>query len=686
LFKKITLFFILLAYPSLASAQTSAAVQLEITRAVLVSGSTGIAPGQPLELGVLLRPKEHWHSYWENPGDAGLATTLAWTLPEGFSASSIDWPPPRRFMEGPLAIYGYDGDVLLPVTITPPASLDASAGYPIRVKAEWLICKDICIPESAELELTLPVTPAPEASEYAYMFEEHQARRPAALKTPVRYADKGEALELTVPLASLDLSEINDAYFFPRQSNLVRYAEDQPFMIENGQMKLVIKKSGSVPEGTLSGILSVSGGDAQKYFDITLASVAPPLSAAPQAADVSLPLILLFAVLGGLILNLMPCVLPVLSLKALAVVKKVGHERYHVARQGMAYTLGILASFAVIAATLIGLQQGGEAVGWGYQMQSPAFVGFLIYLLFLVGLSLSGVFHLPVLLGHVGSREIADESSLKGSFFTGVLATAVATPCTAPFMASALGVALTLPPLQAMLVFEALGFGLALPFLLISLFPACLRFLPKPGAWMNTFKELLAFPMYASAVWLLWVLTLQTGAGGMAVAMVGMLAIVAVIWMRSLFKESTRYRIFALIAMALVLALTLPALSRMEGAGMMPQTQEVNTVSYSPQKLSELRASGTPVFVDATAAWCITCQLNARVALHTDRTMQAFRERGVTLMVADWTRRNAEISEFLAGFHYQGVPLYVFYPAGGEPVVLPQLLTESMVIEAIGGR
>jgi len=662
------------------SAQAAESVQTEITKATLVTRDAGIVPGQPFQAGIVLESKDGWHTYWENPGDAGMATSLKWTLPQDFSVSPIDWPAPERLAEGPLVIFAYEHPVLLPVTITPPASIDIAANYLIKVHADWLACKDICIPESADLEIALPATADAAPGPAAHWFNAHQKKHAKLIAEPGEYAIDGGKFTLSIPLKRLDAQDIRSALFFPRQENMILYPAAQALNIKNDTLHLSTDATDAKIDGTISGLLSVvTAHNEQETYDITLApSIMPMEQATPW-----LPTVLLFALLGGLILNLMPCVLPVLSLKALAIAKKAGHEHRVVVRHGIAYTAGILVSFAVIAAVLLALREGGAAVGWGFQMQSPAFVAFLAYLLFMVGLNLSGVFELPVLLGNVGG-ELAGESSARGSFFTGVLATAVATPCTAPFMASAVGIALTLPAWEALLIFEMLGFGLALPFLLISLFPALRKFIPRPGAWMETFRHLLAFPMYGSVIWLLWVLTLQTGAGGMVVALTAMLFVVMIIWMKALFKNSGVYRIAALLGYAAILALSLPMLTHMENANSGEMEHGVKILPFSKEALEQLRNQGKPVFVDATAAWCITCQVNARVAIHTQRSMDAFRQQHVTLMIADWTRRNDDITEFLTGFGYKGVPLYVFYPAnGGKPVVLPQLLTESNVISTI---
>ena len=559
---RIVILFLLLLLPNFAHAEN-------IVHAELIVEQTS----PELKLAVVLHHPDGWHTYYKNSGDAGLPTSLTWSLPKGFSASDINWPNPQTFKEGNLTTYGYTGEVKLPVVIKTPSSLRggdiadeaiqknknkdwiASASPrndTIKVKASWLVCKDVCVPETQELILN-----------------------PAGGTNPV------------------DSKAVAQDLFFT----------------------------------------------------------------------------LLLAILGGLILNLMPCVLPVLSLKALALVKKSGKEREHTAWHGIAYTLGILASFAALAAILLVLQKGGQAVGWGYQMQFPAFVGFLIYLLFAVGLSLSGAFHLPILLGGVGA-DLANEGSLRGSFFTGVMAALVATPCTAPFMASAVGAALTLPEFEAMLVFLSLGLGLALPFLLISIFPSCLRFLPKQGAWMERFKELLAFPIYASVIWLLWVLDLQAGAGAVAIILAGMLFLVFALWLK-------KWHFLALILAGLVMIATLVNIEKSEA----DNTQ----IPYSKQSLNELRAQGKAVFVDATAAWCITCQINKRVVLDNPNVRAAFAKNNVTLMVADWTKQNPEITEFLHEFHYNGVPLNVFYSENNAhpPIVLPQILHEDMILELI---
>lgn len=666
----------------------------------IVSEQASLSRGaaDTFRVGILIEPRPGWHIYWENPGDSGLAPTLTWSLPEGFTAQSIDWPPPHKINEGTLATYAYDKPTLLPVSIQPPASLTENT-VKVSVHVDLLVCHDICVPESADVDIEIPVSEkATSDTANAKLFRVHDRIRAIPLTPPSTYTFAEQAIQLSIPDGILSrpatdnpriaLEDVASVEFFIREPNIVQYAAEST--LSRSENKLILSLP-STPDGQMppriSGILKVvlKDGDSlafQQTFDHAAASEAPGTT-----EDILFPAALMLAVLGGLVLNLMPCVLPVLSLKALALAKKAGSEHSLVVRQGVAYTAGILVSFAAISGTLLILREGGESVGWGYQMQSPAFVISLTILLFLVGLSLSGYFHLPVLLGNVGGKW-ASETSARGSFFTGILATAVATPCTAPFMAPAVGAALTMPHWQAFLIFQALGLGLALPFLLISLFPSLRTFLPKPGAWMETFKQAMAFPMYASVIWLLWVLTLQTGVEGMVLTLSVLLFFVFILWLRSIFPaESSLYRVIAAGLSILVLGLTLTSISGFEAATPMPALPDeasIETVSFSKSSLDSLRSQGKAVFVDATAAWCITCQVNARVALHTPRVMKKFKEHGITLMIADWTRRNQEITEFLASFGFNGVPLNVYYPPGaGKPVVLPQLLSEDIVIQTI---
>lgn len=670
-------FVISLLFLAPPAAAAPPSVETGHSRATLVWEKDGLEAGKPLRAGLLLEHEPGWHSYWENPGDSGLATQLDWQLPDGFSASGIDWPAPAKKQEGTLATYGYSGRIFLPVTIMPPANLSQDS-YVFKLSASWLACNDICIPETAGFEVSLPVAananPTPEAA----LFAGHDAARPASWPDALGYRIDGKKLILSLPR---DLNvQGPGAYFFLRQPNVLAHSETQALQTAANGIELEIPLAANLPPERFSGILSWLENGMPRYAELAFSEAAPPAAQPALQTGGSLLALILFAFLGGLILNLMPCVLPVLSLKAIAIARKAGKERAETLRHGIAYTLGISICFLAIAILLIGLKQGGQALGWGFQMQSPAFVGFLIYLLFLIGLNLSGYFELPTLFGQIG-HGLANEQSPRGSFFTGLLATLVATPCTAPFMASAVGAALALPAWQALLVFESLALGLALPFLLVSLFPACLRWLPKPGAWMDIFRQFLAFPMYASVIWLLWVLATQTGPNGVLIALAGLLLIVIALWMRRIFLTARGYRIAALLLFAFVIGWSLPALQRMAGQSTGMAKQE-GAVAFSEDKIVELRAAGKAVFVDATAAWCITCQVNGRL-IHSEAMQEWMKQRNITLMIADWTLQDAAISRWLKNFGYEGVPLYVYYPPHGEPVVLPQLLTETIMKDAL---
>jgi thiol:disulfide interchange protein len=412
---------------------------------------------------------------------------------------------------------------------------------------------------------------------------------------------------------------------------------------------------------------------------------------APAKAESELVLAsaMLLALLGGVILNLMPCVFPVLSIKALALIKHARHEPRQTKLHGLAYTLGILASFLLLGTILIALKAGGAEIGWGFQFQSPLFVLAVAYLMFTVGLSLSGVFSIGSSVAGVGSS-LAGRSGYSGSFFTGVLATIVATPCTAPFMGAAVGFALSQPPVVLLMVFLSLGLGLALPYLLLSNWPSLQRRLPKPGVWMDRLKQGMAFPMYAAAVWLVWVLAQQSGINSIVVALGGMVAIAFAAWLyeATKYSEKTAQRTglgFSVLLLSAALFGGYFGVEEAPASAVAAETADSHWEPYTPARLKELRSAGKPIFLNFTAAWCISCLVNEKVALSQDAVIDAFARGGITYLKGDWTNRDPEITRILAEFGRSGVPLYLYYPAGvsTSPVILPQILTPEIVTQAV---
>lgn len=578
-----------------------------------MTSQDSLAPNQQVLVGVVIELAPNWHTYTYNPGDSGIPTSIKWTLPEGFSVSEIYWPPHETFNETGLTTYGFSNKVVFTNLITTPNALPEE--NTIMAKAEYLVCHDICIPQTAELILTLPKGDGGISSDVVPLREWHERSK----------------------LAPVNLSP------------------------HSGEMKRGAASKGSPDH-------------------------APSPTLPPQGREhVGLLTGIFFALLGGLILNLMPCVFPVLSLKALAIAKHSELDCTTVHKEGLAYTFGILSCFWVLAVILIILQQAGHSIGWGFQFQSPAFVGLMAMLMLLIGLNLSGIFELPVLFGNAVAQ-LEKPDSIKGSYFTGLLAALVATPCTAPFMAAAVGAALSQPPYFALAVFTALGLGLALPFLMLSYIPALLGWLPKPGSWMVTFRSFLAFPMYLSAIWLLWVVGTQTGIEGMAAVLTVSVVVLFLLWAKRRCHFESVYcvaaNILVILALLAVMAQGLSRLQTMQSPDIMMGMAE-RMEPYSAQRLEELRNAGTPVFVDVTASWCITCQVNKKLTIQTTRVQQAFKTHDVVLMIADWTNKDDAVTQFLTSFGYKGVPLYVYYPAHKDGIVLPQILTPSIILEVI---
>ncbi len=676
--------FFVLVWAAVGQAQANP-VQKEYTKAELISAVAQAAPGQTFRVGLTLTPRDGWHTYWRNPGDSGMATSIAWELPAGVSASEIIWPGPDHIPYGPLVNFGYKGAVTLLVDITIAADNTATS-VPLKARADWLVCEEICVPEDAELTLTLPLGQDSQANpNAAAVIARAEQRLPQAYGGQSTARVGAQTIDLTVATLPSD----RKIFFFPYAENSIENATPQTVTQkgEGGDIAITRGFAKTVPD--FSGVLRIDHDSGAAFYELNpvVESVAAPSAAAESSADSGITVwqAVLFAFIGGLILNLMPCVFPVLSLKALAIANKAASQPGEVRAEALVFTLGVLVSFAVLAAALLAVRAGGEAVGWGFQLQSPLVVLILAYVLFAVGLSLSGVFSLGSRLGGVG-QSLAAKSGYAGAFFTGVLATVVATPCTAPFMAGAIGFALTQSAVMAVVIFLALGLGLAAPFLILGFVPALYRRLPKPGAWMDTFKQALAFPMYGAAAWLVWVLAQQAGPMGVAAALTGLLLIAFAAWAygRAAGREG-RLPLFekALAVVAIVAALALLRVPETVTAA--PTGTTAASGAWSADRVTDLRADGKPVFVNFTAAWCITCLANERMALSSPAVADALKQHGVTYLKADWTNRDPAITAALQQFGRSGVPLYVLYPAdpSAAPQILPQILTEGMVIDAL---
>jgi thiol:disulfide interchange protein DsbD len=677
---------------STASAQTAPPAKPHV-EASLIAETRAIVPGEPLHLALRQKIQAGWHTYWLNPGDSGLPTELDLSLPPGFKAAPLQWPIPERFTSGSVVDYGYTGEILIPVTIETPAALVTGTDIKLTAHASWLACSDICIPEDAALAISIPVAAATELDpRWTDAFESGRARIPTPNPFPTRLSVAKDTLTLHVAMG--DASKLRDIMFFPVDIDVVDNVAPQIVTGNSSGLDVTLARDASkaAPAG-LNGVLVfrdlAAKDDGPPVAIAVSASAEPAVSGAPVGIELVVAIVLAFA--GGIILNLMPCVLPILAIKAFSLVQHGQTAPREVRRQGLAYAAGVLISFAVIASVLIGLRAAGAEIGWGFQLQSPLFVAAMIYILFTVGLNLSGVFTFGAHMTGVGS-ELTALNGYAGSFFSGALATLVATPCTAPFMAAALGFAITQPWYSSLAVFEAVGLGLALPYLMITFSPAARRFLPKPGIWMLRLKECLAFPVYGTAIWLLYVLSLESGALAAAAALVGILLIAFAAWLYEIASSSQNRRTRwskGIAAMSVGAALTLLLGTSGEGAINEADDAGLSWQSFSAKKLDALRAEGRPIFVDVTAAWCITCKVNERAALADPAVRKEFSDEGVAAIKADWTREDRSITQMLEANGRAGVPLYLFYPkarTAGErrpPIVLPQILTTSTVLNTI---
>ena len=739
---------------SLAVPARSETVKAQHIEAELVADVSGAAPGQAFTAGLRLKLEPHWHVYWKNPGDAGLPVSLDWKLPAGVTAGPILWPYPERIAVAPLMDYGYEGEVLLPVRVEVPKT--AKGKLALQAKAKWVVCKDICLPGSADLKLDLPVAAAavPNAGTTA-LFAKAAAALPRAT-SEWKFSALATDSAIVVVAAPPAGGVVTSMVFFPEESDVVEYAAPQKFYPVKGGFALQTRpvppeeEGAKGPDSLLGVVVAEPGFGDAKAVEIRVAlvrgkalptalaapvevaakshpespegtagglegAIVPPApgeaaigpvaspagAAVPVAAPTTLLLSLFGAFVGGLILNLMPCVLPVLSLKIFDFVKRAGESRWKVFSHGLTFTAGVLASFWVLAGVLLILRSSGAGLGWGFQLQSPVFLMILCVLFTFFALSLFGVFEIGATFTRFGGQQSKD--GWTGSFMAGVTATVVATPCTAPYMGSAMGYAFTQPAYYAMLVFTFVGLGMASPYILLSGFPQLMRFLPKPGAWMETLKQFMGFPLLATAIWLAWVLGQQAGVDALIALLFLLLLSGMAAWILGKWTpmyQSGRTRTFGMIGAAVVF---LPAffyvlthldnfitskpraVSAEGGSGTAMVEHGIAWEVFSEERLAELLKQGKPVFIDFTADWCLSCKVNERVAFSSKEVQAKFRELGIVALKADWTLRDEKIARALAGYGRNSIPLYVVYAGEEEasPNLLPEVLSPGILLDAL---
>jgi thiol:disulfide interchange protein len=670
-----------------------------------------VTSGQTLHFALTQDHADGWHTYWKNPGDSGETTSIEWTFPKGFQENDILYPAPDKQPTGPLMNFGFSGQTILLTSITAPENLKKSTDpLLISAKVSWLACHDICVPEVKEFSFTLNITDQESPSNNPALFETVRKSIPALKSWQGMIEEKHQSIFIKFDVGDeiKKFEGATDYFFFPEEWGIIQNAAAQTVSIHENQLIIdIMRDTRALSEiETLNGVLT--------YRDITGArqSVALSIPVTPttvatensqaerpsvQAEETSFAQAIFLALMGGLILNLMPCVFPVLSMKALSLVKMSEREQKHANLHGIFYTLGILSCFGGIAGLLIALQSAGQQIGWGFQLQNPIVILLLAYLLFIMALNLSGFFEIKSgPLANIGHK-LASKHGYKGTFFTGVLATIVATPCTAPFMATAMGYALTQSALISLSIFMALGLGLALPYLVLCFIPALRKSLPKPGAWMETFRQFMSFPLFLSVAWLIWVYAQQVDGGyGVLLGLSGLIFIAFSIWIsrHEPQRQPWKTAVHSLSISSIILALLIAAFSHTNmSSSKTDLSQTIPHTPYTKENFDTLLSGNNPIFVDMTAAWCITCKVNERIAINTDETQALFKSKNVELVIGDWTNQNPEITNYLASYGRNGVPLYVFYGARDtqtgqrpEPQILPQLLTSGLIADVINGE
>lgn len=690
-------FMLAVCLPLVASAQQGMESPVQ---ASLVSAQTSVQPGQPFTVALRMQHQTHWHSFWKNAG-TGLPTKLKWELPARWKVSPIDWPVPTLVLDktGEISGHGYVGVAYLPMTITPPANAAAGSTIALKATARWLMCDTICIPGKQDVSLSLPVSAKPTAPDASV------AEAIAAMPMPQSAADwklaaSKNTTEVTLHVAAPDA--VSDLHFYPEEK-FIAYKQPQT-VASRGQramLKIAMDPEEIVPaDERLRGVLAYTDGngayrgvkvdlpfsnaaDAALISAMPADAIGPVSTAGASGATTSLSFgVLLLALLGGLILNLMPCVFPVLGIKVLGFIDQAGKDRRKVAAHAWSFSGGVLLSFWALAGVLAVLRAGGQQLGWGFQLQSAPFVFVLAVVMLVFALNLSGVFEIGMRATSVGSK-LQSRSGISGSFFSGILATLVATPCSAPFLAPALGAALALPTLPSFVVFTVIAIGLSLPYLLLSVFPGLLRWLPRPGAWMETFKQAMAFPLYATVGYLIWVLAGQASEYGLLNALIAFSVVALALWVYGRFGSmaaSASRRRIAIVAGVLLFAF---------GLGMgWPRAAAPDAMTWeawSPERVAQLQKEGRGIYVDFTARWCATCQVNKKVVFGNRKVTDYFHDQNIVALKADWTNADPKITEALAKWGRSAVPFNLVYPAGAgtkTPIEMPELLTPKIVLDA----
>jgi thiol:disulfide interchange protein len=632
----------------------------------LVAESATPKAGAPLTIAIATTPEQGWHGYWRVPGDAGFPATFDWTLPKGVTAGEPEWPVPTTLLIAGLMNYVYEAPYAPLVTIQVPAGLAAGTKLPVRLKTSYLVCSaTICVPEEQALSLDLVIGDGAAAQGDA--FAGWRRAIPKPLDAPATYAVGADGVRIAVPIPAS--AAVKDAFFFPVTVGAIDYAAPQRVTRDGDTLTIATKGK---PSGPIEGVLRIGDG-----LGLSVKASAGALPSVEPTESVWITALVAFAgaVLGGLILNIMPCVFPILSLKALSLARGGSSER-QARGEALAYTAGVVLVCLGLGAAILGLRAGGSAVGWAFQLQHPAAIVVLLLLSVAIAFNLAGLFEVP-------TPRFAGESGASGAFATGALAAFIATPCTGPFMGAALGAALVLPWPAAMAVFAGLGIGLALPFLAIGFVPALRRFLPKPGAWMETFRRVLSVPMFLTAIALGYVLGRQAGVEALSWALIGVLAIGIVLWIGGLRQHKGKaFGWAALMALALLFVGSGALIAQLPNPS--AKTAPAGDEAFTEAKLASLRAEKRPVFVYFTADWCLTCKVNEKVAIETAGVRDAFSKNKVAVLIGDWTDGDPVMGRFIQAHNRAGVPLYLYYaPGAAEPTVLPQVLTAG-VLEGLG--